>query len=246
MGIAFPCKRSKRFFALLIVSGLLSACGSRVSSVADTVKFAFSGPQDVTLTASQINQLNYATTYATLSGQPRAAIVLTFIDHSAAYGQQTQWAAQDDEIILLRNGRLYGTRNLRDEFSAVKYDVLGIESAQTDPLNCYLRSAQAPQNCAKSWQAVATVTSDFRDIRYDLTSQINEVSHESVALSNATLDAVKVTETLTVKAQHGGSHKYKNTYWFAHHQLIKSDQQLVPELPRLTTESIKMIGGLEQ
>ncbi|MEC7643219.1 YjbF family lipoprotein [Idiomarina sp.] len=238
-----------RTLALIILTtlsiALLSACGSRVSSVSDTVKFALSGSEDTVLTPAQIDELTYATQYAKFKGSGQSVIVLAFIDKSENAGYQEQWAGQGNEIIVTRNGRLHSTRNIVGEFTNVKYELIKLVAEQPDPLFCLNQQAtKANSTCPLSWQAKATVKSEHKIKNYNLSFQLSTPVADSIVINGERLESMRVEESVSAVNNVGKVFSFENTYWIADGQVIKSRQQLVPEIPKLDTEMLKRIKGL--
>lgn len=231
---------------ILLMSTLISACGSRVYSMMDTVDYALFGGDDVELTAQQIQQLPYAAQYARFADQPQALVMLAFIDNQQAAAPQYQWAAGQDDILLTQNGRMTGTRNIVDDTNVIKYDLQKLSSEQSDPLGCFRTHLVNPDTCPTQWQATAVIINDSGPQYFQLHSKITTYKDTRVALANGTeVNALVITEQLQVSAQqHQWS--YTNQYWVAKDagagEFIKTSQQLVPYLPRLYTEAVKRIA----
>ncbi|RUO76942.1 YjbF family lipoprotein [Idiomarina seosinensis] len=238
---------------LLSTAVAVSGCGSRVYSMIDTVDYTLFGQPDVALTSEQIKQLPYAAQYAQFGEQPRAVVMLAFIDNQLANrGPQYQWAAGEDDILLTENGRMVGTRNLAGELNVIKQDLVNLRSEQGDPLYCLTSKPQDTDGCAKSWQATAEVTTDFGRQRYGIKSQITDLQQQSIQLPNGdTVNSLKVTESVTSNGLSANGKpsqwQYNNAYWIAIDsaagEVLKTEQQLVPGLPRLKTVSLKRIKG---
>lgn len=95
---------------------LLVGCSSQISSVNDTLKEAFWGIDDVTLSAEQVNELPYASTYVRLNNGPRVFMVLAFAEKNPVTGNaQLKWVSNDHAMIVTEQGRIVKTLNLPEQ-----------------------------------------------------------------------------------------------------------------------------------
>lgn len=246
--------------ALLCIplSGLLTACSSGVvNKMAATTKAAFTAPEDTVLTEQQLHDLSYAAQYLRIKELPQSMVVLAYTNAKAGSQglpqQFQQWQTTAGESLLFRNGRLVGTRGLAQEFSPFSADLISVNPAsnqlQPDPLRCALVNssstvlsntpANAATECNGQWQAQIHWGEGQAQQTFYLHSEISYQGRQSVQLGNGNrVDAAHYQEQARVISDSGEHYHYVNHYWYAHQQLVKSTQQLVPGLPQVSTVAI--------
>ena len=240
--------------AWLSLSVLLAGCSSGVvDKITASTKAAFTAPEDTVLTERQLQNLSYAAQYVRIKHLPQNMVVLAYTN--AEGGPQglpqqfQQWQTSAGESLLFRNGRLVGTRGLAQPFSPFKADLISVNGqAQTDPLRCALFNSSAtalsnnPANtCNGQWQAQMRWGEGQTQQTFYLRSDIHYQGQQSVQLGNGNrVDAAHYQEQARVTSDSGEQYDYVNHYWFAHQQLVKSTQQLVPGLPSVSTVAINL------
>lgn len=111
-----------RRLPLLLACLLLQACTQTQKGLEQTLLLAVNGPDDVTVTDQQVNNLPYASLYARLNDGPRIFVVLGYSEK----GQQ-KWVTQDQAMLVTQHGRLVKTLGLPD-------NLLSVSNLQQDPL----------------------------------------------------------------------------------------------------------------
>ncbi|MCZ4059565.1 YjbF family lipoprotein [Pantoea sp. LMR881] len=111
-----------RQLPLLLACLLLQACTPTQKGLEQTVMLAINGPDDVTVTDQQVNELPYASLYARINNGPRIFVVLGYNEQ----GQQ-KWVTQDKAMLVTAQGRLIKTVGLPDNLHQVS-------NLQHDPL----------------------------------------------------------------------------------------------------------------
>lgn len=98
-----------RYLSLLLLCLLAQGCTQTQKSLGETVKLALLGPDDVQVTAEQVESLPYASMYLRVNDGQRIFVVLGF-DES---GQQ-KWITRDRAMIVTQHGRVVKTLGLAD------------------------------------------------------------------------------------------------------------------------------------
>ncbi|MDL4915509.1 MAG: YjbF family lipoprotein [Enterobacterales bacterium endosymbiont of Blomia tropicalis] len=111
-----------RQLPLLLACLLLQACTQTQKGLEQTVMLAISGPDDVTITSQQINDLPYASLYARINDGPRIFVVLGYNEND-----QQKWVTQDKAMLVTAQGRLIKTLGLPNNLQQVS-------NLQHDPL----------------------------------------------------------------------------------------------------------------
>ncbi|ORM75160.1 hypothetical protein HA48_00045 [Pantoea wallisii] len=103
-----------RQLSLLLLCLLLQACTQTQKGLEQTVMLAINGPDDVTITDEQVQNLPYASMYARVNDGPRIFVVLGYNEN----GLQ-KWITQDKAMLVFRHGRLVKTLGLPDNLEDV-------------------------------------------------------------------------------------------------------------------------------
>ncbi len=111
-----------RQLPLLLVCLLLQACTQTQKGLEQTVMMAIEGPEDVTVTPQQIDNLPYASLYARINDGQRIFVVLGYNEN----GQQ-KWVTRDQSMLVTAHGRLIKTLGLPDNLTDAS-------NLQQDPL----------------------------------------------------------------------------------------------------------------
>lgn len=243
----------KAVLLCLLAIATLAGCSSGVvDKLSATTQAALSGPKDTTLSAAQLKSLQYSAQYVRLQGAAQNVLILAYTNthrpnnkHSANdYPQQfQQWQSKAGESLLFSSGRLVGTRGIAKPFSPYKADLMSVNRTgqQSDPLHCALTNSQNPATCNGQWQAKILWGQGQAQQTFNLTSNVTYQGQQQVQLGNGnTINAAYFTEQAQVISDSGRQDEYTNHYWYARQQLVKTAQQLVPGLPKLTTLSINL------
>lgn len=103
-----------RYLSLLLLCLLAQGCTQTQKSLGETVKLALLGPDDVQVTAEQIESLPYASMYLRVNNGQRIFVVLGFDEN----GQQ-KWITRDRTMIVTQHGRVVKTLGLADNLHEV-------------------------------------------------------------------------------------------------------------------------------
>lgn len=144
-----------RYLSLLLLCLLAQGCTQTQKSLGETVKLALLGPDDVQVTAEQVESLPYASMYLRVNNGQRIFVVLGFDEN----GQQ-KWITRDRTMIVTQHGRVVKTLGLADNLNEV-------ENLAQDPLADPLHLSEgASWTRALSWSQAgrfhaATAVSHF-------------------------------------------------------------------------------------
>lgn len=103
-----------RYLPLLLLCLLAQGCTQTQKSLGETVKLALLGPDDVEVTAEQVEGLPYASMYLRVNNGQRIFVVLGFDEN----GQQ-KWITRDRTMIVTQHGRVVKTLGLADNLHEV-------------------------------------------------------------------------------------------------------------------------------
>ncbi|MBT42212.1 MAG: hypothetical protein CMF12_06770 [Idiomarina sp.] len=242
----------KQLFLAVATLAALSGCSAYVKNIQNTVEYAIFGADSVNLSDSQIKQLQYATQYISISGQPRAAIVLGYVD-----ADQHTYVSADSEAVVLRHGRMVATEGLNSRFDNIERPIKSVHDQSPDPLVCLTsanqntinpkainpNAAQTP-DCPQHWQATIYVGEGMDEQRYQLSSQFSRGQQATLSLPGGRhIQAQQWLEQLTAN-QAGEQWQYQNEYWLSTEpgqpvRVVQSVQQLVPDFPQATWQELK-------
>lgn len=216
------------FACVAAVSLAGCATSAQFGPAVETFKALFSKPADVTLTAEELANYPYAAQYIRVAENPRATIVL-----AQQQGGIDYYASSEGRLISLKQGRLIGTDGFSTDAAFV--DALPAPQAAID--------AAKPVCWRSSWRAWGELQAGH----YLLTGclqpvqravPVSTVSEADTASSEAAEPALTIVKE-DVRSPITG-HRYSNWYWLdADNNVVKSEQQLGPLLPRWSFETIR-------
>lgn len=219
---------------LLVACGgcvLLSACGSRIDSMQETIEYAVFGPPDINLTAQQIADYNYPLQYLRVGDGPQIVLGLAFDDK-----RRYKWLSGQSEILVTYNGRAIQTQGLAT-------DLTDTGNLDADPLGCLL-SAAAVSQCPRDWQTTVTVGEGLRASTVNLTTSFEYVDKAAVTLGNG--DEVNTEHWVeTVRVRADDAMQWRNHFWIEPktRRVVKSEQTLHPQWPVMQLTEIKPYSG---
>ena len=217
---------SRLFLPSLAAVALLSGCMNRVESMKETLAFAWSGNQDVTVTQERLDEISYPMMYARFNQQRRIALGLGFDDND-----QYKWLSGDQEVVVTRHGRVVQTQGVSGNLNELAW----VSNLRNDPLKCL---TQINGKCSLTWQAqVQSGVAQEASIQA-ITSQFSRIGSETLELPiNRSVNTVHWREQI---AQDNGT-TWTNDYWLSTEtgRVVKSSQQLSKALPRVVTEELK-------
>lgn len=217
---------SRLFLPSLAAVVLLSGCMNRVESMKETLAFAWSGNQDVTVTQERLDEINYPMMYARFNQQRRIALGLGFDDND-----QYKWLSGDQEVVVTRHGRVVQTQGVSGNLNELAW----VSNLRNDPLKCL---TQLNSQCSLTWQAQVQSGVAQEASIHAITSQFSRIGSETLELPiNRFVNTVHWREQI---AQDNGT-TWTNDYWLSTEtgRVVKSSQQLTDALPRVVTEELK-------
>lgn len=217
---------SPRFFMSLGLL-LLSGCSTTSSDTYATLRYAFTGVDDVVVTAEKVRDLPYASAYLRVGDNPQALVVLAFADPDGSLS----WVSADNKLFVTNAGRLNKTVGLENDLYLTK-------SSWVDPLK---KISESPDNAINprvmNWQYNAEWEKDYLS-GYKISTEFISAVPEKLVILDRTHDVVLIDELVTVEHNHESWHNY---YWFEHStgRMLKSQQQLGPALPVIEMTILK-------
>nr|WP_281434720.1 YjbF family lipoprotein [Erwinia phyllosphaerae] len=103
-----------RYLPLLFLCLLAQGCTQTQKGLGETVELALLGPDDVEVTAEQVESLPYASMYLRVNHGQRIFVVLGFDEN----GQQ-KWITRDRAMVVTEHGRVVKTLGLTDNLHEV-------------------------------------------------------------------------------------------------------------------------------
>lgn len=207
---------------------LLSACGTRVEAVAETVELAIKGEPDVTLSAEQIAASSHPIIYLTLGDNRRISLGLGF-DDKGLY----KWLSGEHEVLVTRAGRIIGLQGTSN-------DIEWVSELSSDPLRCITRTPTADiEKCALSWQTHVQVGNGSNAQILPIRSRFSFQQMQELTLTTGkTLNTELWYEQMT---QTDTNQQWQNRYWVepSSGRVVKSEQRWAQDLPLARVEEVK-------
>lgn len=229
--------------ALAASTLFLSGCSSVFSDLKEAWHYATNTPADVELSTEELEAFPYTALYARRADQPRALIVLGFVD-GEGQNSRFQWVSAQREVLETRAGRMVRT----DKFEP---DLLSMSNLGSDPLLCIqeqlrMQGLSADFNaCDLTWGTTLETLEQGQRSTFAVNSEFRLQGTEAVALANGQREnTVKISEHMVTQPPRGRqAHKYENHYWLGEDGLIvKSYQHFVPGEPGVSLEVAKWVG----
>lgn len=213
---------SLRYLAMAGLVTALMGCTAVTEETRATLEYAFSKPDDVQLSAEEINDFPYTALYAKWDDSAQILIVLGYID-SGEYN----WVTAERETMVTVNGRVVRT-------AGVDYELMAVSDLNQDPLQCVVTAA----DCELSWQRQIDIgTEDSRYTR-SVRSEFKILGDEVLQLPSGEYQVTRVEE-------HGiiGKRNFSNVFWIeADGHVVKSRQQIIPGRAMLELTQVKWVG----
>ena len=206
---------------LTIISVLfLSACTQKFNDVNATLDEAIFGVDDVSLTAQEIIELPYASSFVRINGGAKLFMVLAFAEPNPATGtMQLKWLSSDKAMIVTENGRIVKTLGLP------QFNLTEINTTPSDPLPSLatITQKQAIWSAHYDW-----TTGDQYLFNYHAT--ITPILRGETRLKNTVWEK-KVTEIVEVVSIPSLGDTFTNQYWVDNElNVVKSHQYLGPNM----------------
>lgn len=238
---------SRTFQVLMSVGAiaLLSGCTAVFSDVKSTINYAFSQTSAAQLTPAEIAAFPYSAHYVTLDDQPRALLVLGYIDPHQN-GSLYNWISGDQETVVTQNGRIIRTVGL-DQSLVMRTHL------DADPLHCFQTHLGSSESFTGIEEAVCSTESRHElDIESSaVPTSIFASSHfellgmELINLPNeSSVTTYKVEETITYNVPGRNRPQMgKSIFWLeSDGHIVKSWQHIIPGYPVIKMTQVKWVG----
>lgn len=212
-------------FASFILCALiltLQGCSQYIQDTGATMKEAFTGLEDTTVTLEKVRDLPYASIYARINHGHRLFLVLAFAEtNPVTQSLRLKWVSSDGAMLVTENGRIVKTLNLPD------YNLVEAHYPQR------------PTEKAAAWQSYYDWQPGYQfDQSVFVSSSLVKFEHLTSLLWQT--KAAKIAENLTFS---DGS-QHQNFYWLNEQGLVvKSLQWLIPEKLMIEIEILKPYIG---
>lgn len=230
--------------SIVAVASLISSgCTAVTSDVVETFKYAMERPQDASLTSEQIEEFPYTALYARRGSQPRALIVLGFVDGSGN-DAQFQWVSANREVMETQGGRVIRTFRFEP-------DLQTMTNLTNDPLLCAReRVAQygleaALDECNLRWTYEIETANQRERRTWRLTGEFKVDGQVTVEMADGSSEsALKLVERVTSTTAPGKRPaEFENRFWVGEDGVvIKSRQYAVPNEAVLELDLVKWVG----
>ncbi|RUO26251.1 YjbF family lipoprotein [Aliidiomarina minuta] len=202
---------------------VLGGCTAVTDETFETIKYAFSSPEDATLTEQQISDFPYTAMYARWDDSARLLVVLGYAD-----GEELSWITAENETLITRGGRVVRTADVDTE-------LLAVSNLAEDPLQCVLDE----DGCNMTWTRYMDIERNQQRYSRRVHSDFSIVGEESLQLPDGK------TYQVTRVEEHGelGTREFVNVFWLeADGHVVRSRQQIIPERAALELTQVKWVG----
>ena len=208
----------------------LSACSGTYNSYLDTLKLAFTTPEDVNLTLQQVREARSDLMYVRHGERSVAAMALLRLE-----GGQHKWVSADNALLIMEQGRIVRTVGFSN-------DLLYLSNTQADQI----RQPQAI-NPTTEWLRLADWQNG--EYGYALRSRFTVTPDQPLAFFGHRLNTIRITEQVSYQSPANyvrTDNSWQNEFWFdsTSGTLIKSEQQLAPFTERFEMTYISRIARL--
>jgi len=214
----------KRQLTLCGLMLLLTACGSRIDSMQQTIEHAVFGPPDIELTSEQIKQYRYPIQYLRLDNGPQIVLGLAF-DDKGLY----KWQSGAGEILVTQRGRAIQTQG-------VALNLTHVAGITNDPLLCL---TALEDDCSLSWQGKVTIGEGFHQQTMAFNGRFTQQAEETVRLGNG--KTVQTEHWVEHMTSADGQQHWRNHFWLEQHsgRVVKSRQTPHPGWKSLQLLEVK-------
>ncbi|MEL0638702.1 YjbF family lipoprotein [Marinomonas sp. TI.3.20] len=201
----------------------LTGCTSDSNMAFQTLRDSMDTAPDVSISAKQIAQLPYASSYMQIGGSARALVVLGKVN-----GDDRLWFSQQKEIVVTRFGRVIRTDGLNP------INIEGVRFTHGDPLAKGLNGLEEHHYQAQGF--VSSMPGYHFDLPFSAHYQVKGKVDVSIADKKVSLVQVNEDYSIPLLDFHTVNH-----YWLdASNGLVyKSQQQLLPSIPPFTITLLK-------
>lgn len=195
---------------------LLTACAGTYRTYADMFRVALTPKKDHVLTFGDLAAASNDYLYVRYRGLPQAVLGLTYIEN-----EQFKWVSADNAMLITDQGRIVKT-------IALENDLLFVSNLANDPL----KRAIIPDAAwirATDWQS--------GEFGLAMQSRFSVSGNEQLQFFNHPIMVTRVVEQVALLNKPPFwrfDDAWQNIYWInaTNGQVLKSEQQLAPGLPR--------------
>lgn len=228
----------------IIVSGILILFLASCTSVFDDVRaawhYATNITPDVDLSPEEIKQFPYTAIYVRKGDDPRALVVLGYVDGQGE-NRLHNWISQQRETLVTRHGRIVKTDSLHPE-------LIHITDIKNDPLICIqqsLKTSSQLSTCEHSWEHIRDIRRDNDFISLHAIAEFTIEGNVDLTLADGRQRSVlHVRESLSFSSSAlGPAATRTNQYWLEPDgHVVKSIQYIMPGEAGFEIEQVKWVG----
>lgn len=220
---------------------LLTGCVQKFSHVNDTLKEAFNGFDDISMTAEEISQLPYASSYMRFNDGARIFMVLAFAEQNPATGNtQLKWVSSDRAMVVTENGHVVKTLRLSTENLARRSSLISptVTTASTQNTTTQSQSVQANNRWVEG-HTLQAVYDWAHGNHYGYQADITLTQQGKQTLDSA----IWSKETTQWQEQVNFpqlEQSFTNQYWVTDSgKVVKSIQYIGPDMTRIEIDILK-------
>lgn len=226
----------------LLITFSVSSCTAVFSDVYATWNYATQTRADATLSADEIDAFPYTAIYVRRGDNPRALVVLGYIDGAGELANYS-WVTAESETLVTRHGRLVKTSDLEPE-------LIARTGLANDPLRCIQRQLKRAgfswlqTGCELQWQSEADLEDTGNPYSVKVTSDFHIGEPEQLVMPFGVVEAIRVTEAQTFHESHAGrQQQLENIFWLEKDgHVVKSIQYFAPEQSPIQMSQVKWVG----
>jgi hypothetical protein len=237
--------KNKWYKAVLIaaVSVVAVGCTQKYKDVNATAKEAIFGFDDAVKTKEEIQALPYASSSVVIDDGAQLFMVLALAEPSPNKPEQTRlkWLSSDLGMLATENGRLVKTLRLPTDNLANIRETGQATSLAPDPSTPDPLKIKGEKPASHNWQASYDWQPNYR---FNYTANVQWTFIESQVIHSDAWDKETnyYQETVTFPAIDA---EFTNHFWLdkSTHQVVKSIQQLGPNMPVVQMTILKSFAG---
>lgn len=210
------------------VSGCASDSNSTVNLFSQTISSKAPPPDQYPLSAAQIHDLPYATLGVRIAKNPRAVIVLATVE-----GRTLQWASADHVTFVTYDGWLVGTRGLRRDLGATRWQ----PEPEENPLRTFAQTGTLPSRGV--YREIDLRHADENNIAVE--SHFSMGPDETIVIQGREHATRRIDEVAIMRAWRWEA---RNSFWIDAQsgRVWRSVQQYCPEMPPIELEVLKPVA----
>ncbi|WP_166425115.1 YjbF family lipoprotein [Paraglaciecola sp. 20A4] len=200
-------------FAIFVLAGT-AGCSGTYHAYYDTLKIAFSAPQDANMTQEEVSASKTDVMSVKRGERPIAIMALAYLENG-----QHKWVSGDNAIMIMEKGRVVRTVGLDK-------NLLYLSNTESDPLKTITNTS-----AVSSWLRSADWSGD--EYGYPIHSSFSQPTSQTLRILNKDIETTLYAESLVYDAPSDYirlNREWQNLYWFDKQTgtLVKSIQTLSP------------------